>query len=375
MEKLNIVFFSLGSHDLAGNKRLKNLSKYIVQDNGVESRIIGPRWDYSKIFKLKGLRFFLFKIFYYAGNLLWFPIQIASNRKRGCKNILYFYEMENVFLHRLLLTKLFGYRIFVDIVENPNVFSRNASHFRKIRIFYSGLIYKHFFNFFISGVIVVSKFLEGKVKKDLKGKIQVFLLPVSFDPADFSFSGRGLDHVAVFYGGSFGENFDFTTFFKALATVMKENQNLKLYLTGRSEDQIIDVIKKHIPFDGRVVFLGYLPDKEYFNTICSMDIFCLPRNNSIEANSGFPFKLAEYLATGKPVIISKVSDVADYLTKDDAYIYETVNQKDLEGCFNKVLANPEMARKVGNNGKQKAEIFFNSVNQASFFTHFIRSVL
>ena len=40
----------------------------------------------------------------------------------------------------------------------------------------------------------------------------------------------------------------------------------------------------------------------------------MTRTDSAYANAGFPFKLGEFLASGKPVIASNVSDVGKFFT-------------------------------------------------------------
>lgn len=53
--------------------------------------------------------------------------------------------------------------------------------------------------------------------------------------------------------------------------------------------------------------LGFLVDSAYSDTLSSAGILCMPRiNNGYAYAVGFPFKLGEYLATGKPVIATAV---------------------------------------------------------------------
>ncbi len=64
------------------------------------------------------------------------------------------------------------------------------------------------------------------------------------------------------------------------------------------------------------------------------DVLCMCRKESGFANAGFPFKLGEYLATGNPVICTKVSDVEYYLDNEDVYLIDP-------GCPDQISASLE----------------------------------
>jgi len=81
--------------------------------------------------------------------------------------------------------------------------------------------------------------------------------------------------------------------------------------------------------------------------------------------------LAEYLATGKPVITSNVSDVKDYVSVNDAYIYEPGDSSKIESYLRQIFSNYEQALIVGENGKKKANYFFNSKKLAFNFYDFL----
>jgi glycosyltransferase involved in cell wall biosynthesis len=130
-------------------------------------------------------------------------------------------------------------------------------------------------------------------------------------------------------------------------------------------------IMESIVNKNNVIFLGFLDEDVYFKTICSMSILCMPRNNTIQANAGFPFKLAEYFASGKPVITSRSSDVSAYVDDGDAFIYEPGDALKIESLIRQVLNDYEAALEVGSNGKLKAQKYFDSQNVAKEFYNFL----
>ncbi len=373
MEKINILFFSLGKHDVAGNKRLNNLAKYFGQNQYINTRIIKPAWDYANVHKLRGARYSLIKSACLLLNVFLFPFIIFKWKRANSKNLLYFYEAEHLLFHRLVLARLLGYKLIVDLVENPDSTAYATSILKKIRIQYFLLIYKTI-PFFFSGVVVVSGYLKEKIIEDFKNKVPVFLLPVSYDPDDFLGVWPTIPH-SVFYGGSYGSNYDFLSLFKALGQVQHLCPHMKLYLSGKIPADIAELLKNEASLEKNVVLLGFLSEDDYFRTIKSMEVLCLPRNNTIQANAGFPFKLAEYLAAGNPVITSKVSDVAGYLSPKEAFIYEPDSFEELKNKIFEALSDKFKAKQVGENGRIAAEKFFNAKNQANDFFIFLKTAL
>ena len=76
-------------------------------------------------------------------------------------------------------------------------------------------------------------------------------------------------------------------------------------MTGKGAERHLNKLHKLIEGNlskDKIIFKGFLPVKEYFNTINECDILCVTRSGSKLANNGFPFKLGEFLATGKAVL-------------------------------------------------------------------------
>jgi glycosyltransferase involved in cell wall biosynthesis len=86
----------------------------------------------------------------------------------------------------------------------------------------------------------------------------------------------------------------------------------------------------------------------------------MTRTNSAYANAGLPFKLGEYLATGKPVIASDVDDLSIYLrNREDAFLVNPGDINALEQAMEYCIDNYPAAVKVGRSGMAKCQKFFN----------------
>jgi glycosyltransferase involved in cell wall biosynthesis len=87
----------------------------------------------------------------------------------------------------------------------------------------------------------------------------------------------------------------------------------------------------------------------------------MTRINSDAANAGFPFKLGEFLATGKAVIASDVGDVSSYLKNNiDSILIKPNNVDELVVALSYILDNPEKISSLGNEARNTAETYFDS---------------
>ena len=83
--------------------------------------------------------------------------------------------------------------------------------------------------------------------------------------------------------------------------------------------------------------------------------------NSKYANAGFPFKLGEMLATGKPVLATKVGDVNNFLENMvSAILVEPNSAEGIAKGLKFIIENPHQAMTIGLNGKGKALEYFDS---------------
>jgi glycosyltransferase involved in cell wall biosynthesis len=72
--------------------------------------------------------------------------------------------------------------------------------------------------------------------------------------------------------------------------------------------------------------------------------------------AGVPAKLAEYLALGRPVVVSRVGDIPIYLQDGhDAILCEPGRPESLANALQQALSNDELSRRVSRNARQTAQ--------------------
>jgi glycosyltransferase involved in cell wall biosynthesis len=85
----------------------------------------------------------------------------------------------------------------------------------------------------------------------------------------------------------------------------------------------------------------------------------MTRTASAFANTGFPFKLGEYLATGRPVIASDVSDVSEYVRdRENAVLIKPDSSEAIAEAIEYLIADADRAMRIGAAGREVAENYF-----------------
>jgi glycosyltransferase involved in cell wall biosynthesis len=99
----------------------------------------------------------------------------------------------------------------------------------------------------------------------------------------------------------------------------------------------------------------------------------LPRPDSQQARAGFPTKLGEYLALGRPVVVTKVGEIPRFLEDGrTAYLVETGHVENFANKLREVFADRERAEKIGLAGKEVAKSCFDWRNHEGTFCEWMR---
>jgi len=118
---------------------------------------------------------------------------------------------------------------------------------------------------------------------------------------------------------------------------------------------------ENVQHKDRIQYKGFLATDEYYKTLNECDIFCMTRVNTEFANAGFPFKLGEFLASGKAVVATSVGDVPNYLFNDvNAMVIKPDSTEELIHALLLLIENPEKRQALGAEARKKAEKWFDS---------------
>ncbi len=180
-------------------------------------------------------------------------------------------------------------------------------------------------------------------------------------------------YVGVMNDAKDGINILIEAFYK----ISKNYPKLKLYLVGGwdydtpSHQEFI----KELELEDRVYLVGEYPRDTIPSIICNAKLLALPRPDSKQAQGGFPTKLGEYLATGRPVCATTVGEIPEYLEdKKSVYFAKPGSVKSFANSISNVLKDDEQANNVGEQGKKIAELYFNKKTQSKTLYNFLKQL-
>jgi len=387
---LNVVFAGnfLYPQGMAGTKRVQYFIDSVVIDAGSSARVLlfrqghKGRNDSRLAGKHHGIPYVT--IGHEVRLDWWLPISLVRYVWRGCAllrkwrapapvhNVLFLYgepNLENAVF--VLFAKLSGYKIVVDIVEDSYQVARNAPIISRLKAWTVRLASRRM-HWFADGIIVISTHLLQKFSKINRSRYAIQLIPVSVNLDRLPYA-TGAFHkpVRVFYAGSFAKKDSVENLIDAFEVVASKHPGIELLLSGKGMDDRMQSVQQKIsasPVKDKIHYLGYLSNQDYFSTVRDCDIPCVVRATTEFAERGFPFKLGEYLATGRPVIASAVGDIPDYLVdRKSAFLVKAGSIASVAQAIEYLILNEDEALKVGRAGRLVAEEHFDAVKNGARF--------
>lgn len=125
------------------------------------------------------------------------------------------------------------------------------------------------------------------------------------------------------------------------------NINICIAGSGPQENELKSLVKR-LNLDGHINFLGYISEEEKYQYYKASKIAVVPSRWDCQ-----PITLFEAAASGKPVVVSDMSNpgiVEDGVT---GLIFESENVKDLADKIITLLKDDELRERIGNNAKEK----------------------
>lgn len=89
---------------------------------------------------------------------------------------------------------------------------------------------------------------------------------------------------------------------------------------------------------------------------------------------GFPSKIAEYLASGKPLITTDAGEISRYLSGETCYLCRRGNIRDIAESFHRIVVDPVGAARIAENGLALAKNRFNYTAYKSEIDEFLANI-
>lgn len=299
-----------------------------------------------------------------------FPLLFVNLRKEKPKTVLLGGNDVKLIIIIWIFSKILRFNYFQEKSEKPPVLKEKTSVLKKT-LYLS--LYKYF-----DGIIVMTKELADLFNS--LGQVNTFHLPMTVDLERFSNSekqDRNINKtIFVYCGGGNIERDGLLSMVEAFIDVRESNENF--------EFQIIGPINVDSPYSKRVIelieskektiyikSLGKKNNDEIPNLLGNSDCLIMTPQKDFDSG-GFPTKLGEFLATGKPVICTKVSEIPNYLDNNSAILIEPQNHEELKKAILRVIEDYQSFIHIGENGKRVAINCFVAEKYVDSLIHFLK---
>lgn len=155
---------------------------------------------------------------------------------------------------------------------------------------------------------------------------------------------------------------------EAFRMFRESHMDYSLKIIGRFEseksEQEVRELVESLGLNTAIDFTGLVSAEEMPKLLKGASMLALARPNNVQAQYGFPTKLGEYLVSGKPVVVTRVGEIGDFLTDGvNCRMAEPDNPQDFADKMVWVAENKEKALLLGEKGKQLTNKVFSSHEQ------------
>ncbi len=380
---MNIIFICNQPYPIgmAGTKRIRLFAENLADNGAIVNVFIFRKSNglnnASGLFNKVKYQLVKFK---YINSILgnkYLNQQLVNLYNRHNNNIIYIYGGLNIETVKLLsFASKLGYKIVTDLVEDYSVQNEKISFRLALKYKVNTFINRKMMSC-VTGFIVISNFLKKKIESYKIDSNNIQLIPISAENLFHkSLKIKKRSNFRFLYTGTFGVKDGIDFMLTAYKKLFNKHPNIELILTGKTGriSKNYEYLK-NLDINYNIKFLGIIPEDDYYDFLQDSDVLLMTRIGSKYANSGFPFKLGEYLATGKPVIATDISDIKLYLRdKIDIILADPSDSDSLYKAMDYTLLNYQKCIEIGQNGRNAAIKYFNPKTNGELLQNFLNRI-
>lgn len=233
------------------------------------------------------------------------------------------------------------------------------------------------------GFIAISDGLQDIAIKYKSPWAKIIKVPILVDYKKYDLVDDSINTVIpyIFHSGTLYEQKDGILGMIEAFGIASQKLSFPIHfiLTGKKEDsphniQINDLINKY-QLNDKIQFTGYLSDSDLRIFLSKASLVIINKYMTQQNKYCFSTKLAEYLAAGKPVIITKVGEAINWLKDNEsAYIVEPENTHCLAEKIIQAFTENKNRYNIAKQGKIVCKNNFDYVVYGSKLLSFFNSI-
>lgn len=274
-----------------------------------------------------------------------------------------------------LLAGLRGAKCVVEVCEMPLMHERGPLGAIQ-RWLQNALAYK-----LVDGFITISTCLDDYVHAHSSDSVPSIHVPVLVAASDSDTGAARLPAVRpreIVYVGDLGHDDEILDLLAAFALVAPHCSDVVLKLVGGTRPQLMERLVARVAelgLERRVVFAGRVQRACLPGLLSAASMLVLLRRDALFSRAGFPTKLGEYLASGRPVVVTATGDIPRYLAHGvSAYLAPPGDPDSFATLMRHVLDHEKEAQVVGARGRLVAERLFDYQRHGRRLSAFIRGL-
>ena len=232
-------------------------------------------------------------------------------------------------------------------------------------------------------IIAISDTLMNLAKENTSPKCHIIKVPILVDFEKYYIPDKSSDATTpyIFHSGTLYEQKDgvlgmFEAFGKACNNL---SETIHFISTGNPKEspqhhEILSIINQYQISD-KLTFTGYLYSEQISDYLSKASIVVINKHPNQQNLFGFSTKLGEYLAAGKPVIITNVGEAMNWLKDgESAYIIEPNDTDLLAKAIVDAFRDSEKRKAIGKNGQKVCKENFDFRNYGEKFGLFFQEI-
>jgi glycosyltransferase involved in cell wall biosynthesis len=204
--------------------------------------------------------------------------------------------------------------------------------------------------------IACSQWLEKDLVKRGLEKKRVVTIRNGVDTELFKPSNQKLaTHTfTITYAGAFQKWQGIDNFLEA-AQILK-NTDIRFKIIGFKNRDFALKEKIGRSLGNKVELVNFMSQRELVHHLQNSDVLIIPRDRNLATVPAFPTKFAEYVAIGKPVIVTAVDETADLVRKYNCgFVCEPTPRAIADAIASAKQTDPRTLLEMGLNGRRLAE--------------------
>jgi len=244
------------------------------------------------------------------------------------------------------------------------------------------LIYKKQFPI-CDGFIAISEALVEIANQHKSTDAKIIKVPilVDFDKYELEDKSHNTKIPYIFHSGTLSEQKDgFLGMIEAFGIAYQRLGGVIRFVSTGSINKVSDKEKlfqliQRYGVEENIKFTGYLTEEELKEHLASASLTIINKYDTQQNRYCFSTKLGEYLAAGKPVIITNVGEATNWLKDgENALIVDAGNVQSLVDAIVEIMENEDKRLIIGENGRTLCKHSFSYMSQSKKMVNFLSNL-